>query len=253
MARGLRLNLLSVLFFLIHICYLIFHTYYVATERKGILLSILKLHIYIISIFINIGYILIYVEEYQDTKKIDPYFYFYRTFPMPESVIMQYFKDSSFICIHLFEFLWAPLRKHVWKIQALAKLWISTSTKSKNWINSKSKVLWNIPIMHWFDNVMAQCDPEVVKQTFLSVGINLLILQRNTFKNIQRQLKVVLRIAQLLLFLFSICWNNPYFVRFRHISTNAWWNSSLARIWSPDLNICLENMSKSLTMIFFLV
>ena len=40
-----------------------------------------------------------------------------------------------------------------------------------------------------------------------------------------------LRIAQLLLLLlllFSICWNNPYFVRFRNISTNAWWNSSLA-------------------------
>ena len=45
---------------------------------------------------------------------------------------------------------------------------------------------------------------------------------------------VVLKIAQLLslffffCFLFSICWNNSYFVRFRHISTNEWWNSSLA-------------------------
>ena len=40
---------------------------------------------------------------------------------------------------------------------------------------------------------------------------------------------VVLRIAQLLLLLlFSICWTNSYFVCFWHISTNAWWNSSLA-------------------------
>ena len=30
------------------------------------------------------------------------------------------------------------------------------------------------------------------------------------------------------LLLFSICWNNPYYVRFRHISTNICWNSSLA-------------------------
>ena len=46
---------------------------------------------------------------------------------------------------------------------------------------------------------------------------------------------VFLRIAQLLLmsmlFLFSICWNNPYnryFVRFRHKSIYEWWNLCLA-------------------------
>ena len=49
---------------------------------------------------------------------------------------------------------------------------------------------------------------------------------------------VVLKIAMLLL-VFSICWNNPYFVCFRHVSTRAWWNSSLAwdlKSWSEHLH-----------------